>query len=262
MYKSVRFNASPLSDIEEDLQEMSAIYPKSLKNIVLVNGDPFVLPSNKLLEISDLIREYFPEVRRLSCQASVRNIKSKSLDELKQLSEAKFNDIYIGLETAYPPALKQMNKGYTREDEYEQLRKINEAGINYIALLMLGVAGQGNSEASVTETAKLLNTYKPRMVSVITTAIAPGTPLMKMVEDGEFVQLTEKEIVEEELLLLEKLDMDDNCYFFGSHLNNLIGVSDHFKYKDRIINKINDKLADFEENRHDVLYSKMSRDSV
>lgn len=48
----------------------------------------------------------------------------------------------------------------------------------------------------------------------------------------------------------------------GSPLNNLIGVSDHFKYKDRIINKIKDKLADFEENRHDVLYSKMSRDSV
>jgi len=100
------------------------------------------------------------------------------------------------------------------------------------------------------------------MVSVITTAIAPDTPLNKMVENGEFIQLTEKEIIEEELLLLEKLDMDDNCYFFGSHLNNLIGVSDYFKYKDRIIKIINDKLINFEETRHDILYSKMSRDSV
>lgn len=262
MYKTVQFNASPLEHIEEDLQEMSERYPKSLKNIVLVNGDPFVLPTEKLLNISDLIREYFPEIRRLSCQASIRNIKNKTIDELKELSEAKFNDLYIGIETAYDPTLKLMNKGFTQKDLYEQLKKVQEANINYIALLMLGVAGEGNSDISTTETAKLLNTYQPRMVSVITTAIASNTPLHDLTKNGEFVQLTEKEVVLEELMLLEKLDLKSNCYFFGSHLNNLIGVSDYFKYKDRIIQKLKDRLEYFEENRTAELYSKLNRQSV
>jgi len=72
MYKEVQFNVSPMEHIREDLEEMSEKYPKSLKNIVLVNGDPFALPTEKLLEISDLIHEYFPDVRRLSMQASIR----------------------------------------------------------------------------------------------------------------------------------------------------------------------------------------------
>ena len=262
MYKEVQFNVSPMEHIREDLEEMSEKYPKSLKNIVLVNGDPFALPTEKLLEISDLIHEYFPDVRRLSMQASIRNIKTKTVDQLKELSNAKYNDLYIGLETAHPETLKLMNKGFTQQDQYHELAKIQEADIKYIALLMLGVAGEGNSDISTTETAKLLNKYQPRMVSVITTAIAPDTPLMKMKEDGKFIQLTEKEVIEEEIMLVEKLDLNPNCYFFGSHLNNLAPVNDHFKYKDRLIQKLKDRLEYLEENRRDELYSKLNRYQV
>lgn len=60
MYHGQKFGASPLEDIEEDLQELSRYYPKDLKKIFLVNGDAFVLPAKKLLEISDLIHKYFP----------------------------------------------------------------------------------------------------------------------------------------------------------------------------------------------------------
>ena len=262
MYKEVQFNVSPMEDIREDLEEMSEIYPKSLKNIVLVNGDPFALHPDKLLEISDLIHEYFPDIRRLSMQASIRNIKTKTVDQLKELSRAKYNDLYIGLETAHDETLKLMNKGFSQVDQYEQLAKIHEAGINYIALLMLGVAGKGYSDVSTTETAKLLNKYQPRMVSVITTAIAPNTPLMKMKEEKKFIQLTEKEVIEEEIMLVEKLDLNPNCYFFGSHLNNLAPASDHFKYKQRLIQKLKDRLDFLEENRKDELYSKLNRDRV
>ena len=178
------------------------------------------------------------------------------------MSNAKYNDLYIGLETAHPETLSLMNKGFTQQDQYHELAKIQEADIKYIALLMLGVAGEGNSDISTTETAKLLNKYQPRMVSVITTAIAPDTPLMKMKEDGKFIQLTEKEVIEEEIMLVEKLDLNPNCYFFGSHLNNLAPVNDHFKYKDRLIQKLKDRLEYLEENRRDELYSKLNRYQV
>ena len=57
-----------------------------------------------------------------------------------------------------------MHKGYTVEDEYNQLKKLKEANMDYVALLMLGIAGKGNCIESAVETSKLLNKYKPVMI--------------------------------------------------------------------------------------------------
>lgn len=92
-----------------------------MKKIYVENGDAFTLPTGKLLTISNLIHKYFPEVECITCYASIRNIKTKSLEDLKKLRKAGYDYFYIGLETAYSPALKQMRKGYTQKDEYEQL---------------------------------------------------------------------------------------------------------------------------------------------
>lgn len=53
MYHTQKFGISPLEDIEEDLKELSRYYPEDIEKIFLVNGDAFVLPARKLLEIAD-----------------------------------------------------------------------------------------------------------------------------------------------------------------------------------------------------------------
>lgn len=57
-----KFGISPIEHVKEDLDELSKYYPKNLKRIFLVNGDAFALQAKKLLAISDLIHEYFPEL--------------------------------------------------------------------------------------------------------------------------------------------------------------------------------------------------------
>ena len=253
MYKNVKFGASPIEDIEEDLQELASVYPHNLRKIIVANGDPFALSTKRLIKISNLIRDYFPEISVISCQTSIRNIMHKSQDELNQLYDAMYDDIYIGIESGCGDVLKQLNKGYTTEQEYETLDKLKNSKMKYIALLMGGAGGKKYTECHVKDTARLLNVYPPKMISIITTSIPLETELYKMRDSGEFIQLSEREIIEEEIELIKALDVPSNVYFFGHHQNNIARVSGHLKDKESLIKSFEDKLHDFEINQPEIL---------
>ena len=259
MYHTQKFGISPIEDINQDLEELTRYYPKELKKIFLVNGDAFALPARKLIEIANLIHEYFPEIECIACYASIRNIKPKSLKDLKKLRDWGFNRLYIGLESAYENTLEQMHKGYTVEDEYNQLKKLKEANMDYVALLMLGIAGKGNCIESAVETSKLLNKYKPVMIIPTSTSIEKDTPLYKMSLNGEFIQPSERELVEEELALIENLEMYDDCYFFGGHVHNLIKIGYYFQFKDEMIKEIKKQIIELDEKMPELLDSKLTR---
>lgn len=260
MYKDVKFGASPMEHIEEDLQELASIYPQNLRKITVANGDPFALSTKRLLEISDLIRKYFPEISVISCQNSIRNLMHKSQEELNQLSEAKYNDIYIGIESGCDDVLKLLNKGYTTKQEYETLEKLKNSKIEYISLLMGGAGGKKFRNQHIGDTAKLLSTYPPKMISIITTGIATGTKLAEMRDSGEFVQLSEREIIEDEINLIDQLDVPGTVYFFGHHQNNVARVSGHLKKKDELIEGFKKKLHELEENRPEILDTSLVRE--
>ena len=260
MYKGVKFGASPMEHIEEDLQELATIYPRNLRKITVANGDPFALSTKRLLEISNLIRKYFPEISVISCQTSIRNLMHKKQEELDQLYEAMYDDIYIGLESGCDEVLKLLNKGYDANQAYETLERLQKSKIKYIALLMGGAGGKKYREEHVRDTAKLLSTYPPKMVSIITTGIATGTKLAEMRNNGEFVQLTEREIIEDEIALIDALDVPGQVYFFGHHQNNVARVSGHLKDKEKLIEGFRQKLDYLEINKPEILDISLSRE--
>lgn len=100
MYRKTPFSVSPLCDVEEDLKELKKTGDK-IPCIYLTNGDPFVLSAENLVEIAHLIRKYLPEVEVITCYTSIQNMKSKSLEDLKLLKSLGYDELYIGLETAY-----------------------------------------------------------------------------------------------------------------------------------------------------------------
>ena len=262
MYHTQKFGISPLEDVENDLKELAGYYPDDLKRIFLVNGDAFALPSKKLLAISDLIHKYFPQIECISCYASVRNIKSKSLNDLKKLKKAGYDSLYIGLETAHDFTLHQMRKGYTSQDEYRELKKLEDAGMEYNALLMLGIAGKGNFKVHVEETSKLLNRFKPKRILVTSTGIQKNTPLAIMRDNGEFRQASEREILEEEMMFLENLKMDDDCLYFGSHPHNLVKFTQFFKYRDDMIRTLKNSIDELDITKPGLLDGVLSRGSL
>ena len=223
MYRKTPFRVAPLEDVEMDLKELHDRGEK-ITRIYLTNGDPFVLGTDRLVKIAELVHQYLPEVEVLTCYASIQNLKAKSLEDLKLMKSVGYDELYVGLETAYAPAVKLINKGFTVEEAYENIGKLKEAGMKYSALLMLGIGGKGHSKESVEATAALLNKYPPYRVSPLSTAVLRGSELEELCDKGEYVQLTERELVEEEKMLLRALKIND-CIFFGSHPYNLITIS-------------------------------------
>ena len=258
MYRKTKFGISPLEDIEADLEELRKTGDK-IPRLFLTNGDPFVLSTEKLVEIAELIHKYLPEVEILTCYASIQNIKSKSQEELKLLKSHGYDELYVGLETAYAPAVEMIDKGFTVEEAYENIGKLIDAGMRYNALIMLGIGGKGKSEENVRETVKLLNTYQPYRISVLSTSVLKGSELADIRDQGEYTELTEREMVEEEKLLLRSLEVED-CIFAGSHPYNLIAVSGILPQdREAIIAHLDSEMAAWDRDQPGFLDTTMNR---
>lgn len=258
MYRKTAFSVSPLCDVEEDLAELKKTGDK-IPRLFLTNGDPFVLSTEKLVEIAELVHRYLPEVEVLTCYASIQNIKSKSLEEMKLLKSHGYDELYIGLETAYAPAVQMIDKGFSVEEAYENLEKVIASGMRYNALIMLGIAGKGKSQENVEATARLLNLHQPYRVSALSTSVLKGSELAELRDKGEYVELTEREMVEEEKLLLRSLDIE-GVEFLGSHPYNLITMSGVLPQdREKIIAYLDSEMAAWEQDQPGFLDTTMNR---
>lgn len=223
MYNDTPFSIESMEQIENDLREARARYAQ-LNRIYLLNGDPFALRTNKLKAIAEKIIAYFPEMKTITMYASIRNIKHKSDDDLRQLRALRINEIWVGVESGATAVLQHLKKGHTLEEAHEQLARLAEAGIDHNGMYMLGVAGSGNGVQHAVKTAKLINATKPILVGVTTVGFFEGSKLTRDVEEGRFVPATEREILEEERTLIDLIDVE-NVEFFGDHPINAVAVS-------------------------------------
>lgn len=237
MYKDVSFRKAPKEQVLADLQELSP-YADRIDRIFLLNGDPFILDTDDLLEIAQWIYEYLPHVETITCYASIVDIKRKSVEDLKRLRKVGYNQLYIGIETAHDPTLKRIKKGCTQADQYRELSKLEEAGIDWICMVMAGIAGKEDSFAHAEETAALLNKHQPLSVAPLTTGVQPNTELEEEVRRGEFVPLTEGDILLEEIHFLEQLHLKPRAWFFGMHVYNTAPVSGRFSEKEAMLEKL------------------------
>lgn len=256
MYQNTPFRVSPLEHVEEDIIEIKHTYPAPIKRIFLLNGDPFVLKSDRLVAIAKLIHKHLPNIETITCYTSIYNLNNKTVEELKELRSLGYNKIYIGLETGYAPALKMINKGCSVEDEFKGLEKLKEAGIEYHVIIMLGIAGRGNYRANAEATAKVLNSYPPRSVSVMPTSVIEGSELAKMRDRGEYVEATEGEQIKEQIVLLENLKMPDETVYFGAHMYNIISTHGKFKDKDLFLERFHRALEELDESFLNSVYQR------
>ena len=61
MYRKTPFRVAPFEDVEMDLKELHDRGEK-ITRIYLTNGDPFVLGTDRLVKIAELVHQYLPEV--------------------------------------------------------------------------------------------------------------------------------------------------------------------------------------------------------
>jgi radical SAM superfamily enzyme YgiQ (UPF0313 family) len=235
-----------MDQIERDLKEARGIYPRA-ERVFLVNGDAFFLKVDKLKKIAGKIIEYFPECETITMYASIRNIKTKTDEELRLLKDIRINDLYVGVESGWNEVLARINKGHTVEEAKKQLQRLNDAGISHIANLMLGAAGKNKGLENARRTAAFLNETNPKLIWVGTLAVFEGTELFRGVEAGIFTQASEMEILLEEKELIENVQLQ-NVRFYGTHPTNTVPVSGMLPWdKRKMIDTIDMGIAQFGE---------------
>lgn len=223
MYKELPYCPVEMERIAQELQYSRSMYQQA-ERIFLVDGDPLTLPTDRLLEIWAMTHHYFPECKTLSTYCSVRSLAEKSDEDLSLLQAAGFDDFYIGIETGSDDIIKSVNKGTTVAQAKKQLHRLNDAGINHISLLMLGIGGKAKGINNARLTAELLNNTSPRMIWTSTLGVFEGTQLHSDVEQGLFNQASELEVLEEEKELIRNIDLQ-NVPFYGTHITNTVPVS-------------------------------------
>lgn len=99
-----------------------------------------------------------------------------------------------------------MNKGTTSEFHIMGGKNIINGGISLCTYVMPGLGGKKWSLDHALETARVINEIQPDFVRLRTLEIFPATPLYLKLKSGEFQELTEEEIVQEERILVENIE--------------------------------------------------------
>ena len=217
------FRMSPLEDIEADLLEAQTALHSPVGKLTaalqglpnregpgrafLTGANPFVLKSDRLLEIAQLIGRYFPNIQTIGSFARITDIGLKTDGELEQLRAAGYDGLTIGVETGDGPSLTFMDKGYTPEDILTQCRRLDRAGIGYNFFYLTGVAGAGQGARSARASAELLNQLHPRLIGSSMLTVYPDSRLYQEIQAGNWREAGEVEKYEELKTLVSHLDI-------------------------------------------------------
>lgn len=241
LYHGTQFRMSPLSEIEEDLNVIRDWQPHA-RRVYLTGANPFALSYDRLMDIAILLRKYLREMVSFGMFARVTDIRSKSVQELKNLRHMRLDNINIGMETAHDPTLERMNKGYLASDIVEQLSKLDEAGIRYNVVYLNGLGGKGLGVESASTTANVLNRLHPFIVNIVSLTIFPESQLYQELNDGAYVESSEIERLIEIRTLISKLKIRTNV--LSNHVSNTVTVTGILPHDKAMILQLLDKAME------------------
>lgn len=187
----------------------------------LQDANSLIVPTADLAEILKYLKEKFPSLKRITSYARSKTLAKKSVSELKELREAGLSRIHIGLETGYDPLLVYMKKGVTAQEHIQAGRNVVESGISLSEYVMPGLGGVNWWREHALATAQVLNQINPDFIRLRTLYVREDMPLYKKVEAGEFVLLTDDQVVAEIRLFLENLKGIESTVV-SDHILNLL----------------------------------------
>ncbi len=223
MFKEKQFRVRKPEEIRADLLEARQYY-KRVDKIFLADGDALCLSTGKLLAILDLIRQTFPECRRVGVYGSARDVLRKEPGDLIRLKEAGLGIVYLGAESGSPQILKAINKNATREELIESVQRIEAAGFQASVTFISGIGGRELWQEHARMTASMISEMQPYYASILTLMVEPRAPLYRDIQEGRFQLLTPAEVMAEMECLLENIHVTKKCVFRSNHASNYLSL--------------------------------------
>lgn len=203
-----KFHVFKLAEIEDYLRKEKIKYDnmrRSPKKFTLLEGNPLCVKASFLENVFALIHKYF-EVEYISMFARATDVLRKTDEELLRLKAMGLDRLCLGLESGSDEVLSFHKKGHNVSDSIRACKKLERLGISYSVYIMLGLGGKEMTLAHREGTAKLLNEIKPFEIVFVTTVIFKRAPLKDLVRAKEFTRLAIKDVLAEEIYILESLE--------------------------------------------------------
>lgn len=215
-----KFRMSPMEDIECDLQEVANTLKQwegfEFDRAFFTGANPFVLKTDRLPAIAQLVRKYVPTVQTIGCFVRVTDVTLKSDSDLTALAQAGYDSLTICIETGDDEALRFMTKGYAAVDIVEQCARLDRAGIRYNFFYLVGISGAGRGEIGAKATAAACNQLHPQLIGANMLTIYPDSELYQEIQKGNWQEESEVEKYQEIRTLIENLDIPTQFAALGA----------------------------------------------
>ncbi|MCK7545580.1 radical SAM protein [Marinobacter bryozoorum] len=208
-----------------------------VQRVFLADGDAMILPTHRLLKILEAIREHLPDVHRVTSYCLPRNLKRKSVSELRELHDAGLHMLYIGAESGDDEVLRRVNKGESYESTKDALLKIGEAGIKRSVMILNGLGGKSLSDQHAVNSARLMNDTQPEFLSTLVVSFPQGMERYKQ-QFPDFEPLDQQELFLEAEKLLENLELNQTIFRSDHASNYLVLKGTLGRDKDRMLEQV------------------------
>lgn len=222
-------------------QELVTIVESNLPvgRVFLADGDAMMLPFNRLKEILLLIKQYLPQVTRVSSYCLPRNLTNKTVEQLTELRALGLSLLYVGCESGDDEVLALIEKGETYQSSLVALSKIKQAGIKSSVMILNGLGGPELSKQHAINSAKLMNAAQPEFLSTLVVSFPLGEERFASNFNGRYRQLNQQELFQEMLTLLQALELDKTI-FRSDHASNYLVLKGILgKDKQQLLDKVN-----------------------
>lgn len=223
MYKDKKFRVRDLNEVLEDLQWARNHY-RRVERIFLCDGDALALKNSKLMPILEFIQKNFPECERVTTYGRATDVLRKSDEEMKELFDAGLTMVYIGAESGSDKVLEDIQKGETRQQLIDGVRKIEASGMQASVTFISGLAGKDGWEDHAIQTGTMISEMEPSYVGLLTLMIDPIVPMAKDIQSGKMQLLSPEEVMAETLLMLKNTNVTKKCVFRSNHASNYVSL--------------------------------------
>ena len=222
-YKTKQYRVRGANAIQADLDSLPDSYKQRVSRVFLADGNALAMSTTEMLDTLKVLYGDLPSLQRVGVYGYAKDVRTKSIADLKELYNAGLGIVYLGLETGDDDLLRWARKGVNSAENIEACMKIRDAGIPLSLTIILGLGGLDNSNKHAKETAHVLNQIDPEYVGALTLMTPPGTKIHEMVESKEFIPMKPMDILTELKTLIEHLELT-NCVFRTNHASNYLPI--------------------------------------
>lgn len=212
------FRPRPEAETLESIRRCGEMFGDGVRRVFLADGDAMTLSTRRLVAVLESIRRELPGVRRVSSYCLPRNLRKKSVEELRELSELGLSLVYVGVESGDDEVLARVEKGETFESARESLEKLRAAGIRRSVMILNGLGGATLSRQHALRSAALMNATQPEYLATLVVSFPQGEERFRRAFP-DWAPLDVPGLMQEMALFISELELT-RTVFRSDHASN------------------------------------------